>query len=201
MASRSAISRVLGAVCYGSAMTEVETERLLLRRWQDDDLERLVGLYADPRVAQYLSLDGRPWPRARSVAVFEHFVRQWQQQGFGPWAAIDRRSGRWLGEIGLNELADWPGPHKVEVGWELHPSVWGQGLATEGGRAAVRYGFEVVGLERIISAARADNLASRRVMEKCGLAFQDEFRYKGALAVCYVIDRADWEARQAATGP
>jgi RimJ/RimL family protein N-acetyltransferase len=182
-------------------MTEVETERLLLRRWQDDDLERLVGLYADPRVARYLSLDGRPWPRARSVAVFEHFVRQWQQQGFGPWAAIGRRSGRWLGEIGLNELADWPGPHKVEVGWELHPSVWGQGLATEGGRAAVRYGFEVVGLERIISAARADNLASRRVMEKCGLAFQDEFPYKGALAVWYVIDRADWQARQAATGP
>jgi RimJ/RimL family protein N-acetyltransferase len=182
-------------------MTEVETEGLLLRRWQDDDLERLVGLYADPRVARYLSLDGRPWPRARSVAVFEHFVRQWQQQGFGPWAAIDRPSGRWLGEIGLNELADWPGPHKVEVGWELHPSVWGQGLATEGGRAAVRHGFEVVGLERIISAARADNLASRRVMEKCGLAFQDEFPYKGALAVWYAIDRADWQARQAATGP
>ena len=72
-------------------------------------------------------------------------------------------------------------PDKVEVGWDLHPSVWGQGLATEGAQAALGYGFEVVGLERIISTARADNAASRRVMEKCGLAFKEEFTHKGAL--------------------
>jgi RimJ/RimL family protein N-acetyltransferase len=201
MLSRRDTHTVLGAVCYGPAMTEVETARLLLRRWQDDDLERLVALYGNPRVSRYLSVDGRPWPRERSVAVFEHFVRQWEQNGFGPWAAIDRRTGRWLGEIGLNELPDWPGPDKVEVGWELLPVVWGRGLATEGGHAALRHGFEVAGLERIISAARADNLASRRVMEKCGLAFQEEFPYKGALAVWCAIDRADWQARQAVTEP
>jgi RimJ/RimL family protein N-acetyltransferase len=86
----------------------------------------------------------------------------------------------------------------VEVGWDLHPSVWGQGLATEGARAALGYGFEAVGLERIISTARADNAASRRVMEKCGLAFQEEFTHKGALVAWYAIDRADWRARQAA---
>lgn len=58
-------------------MDEVKTARLLLRRWQDDDLERLVALYGDPRVSRFLSLDGRPWPRERSVAVFESFLRQW----------------------------------------------------------------------------------------------------------------------------
>jgi ribosomal-protein-alanine N-acetyltransferase len=179
-------------------MSEVETARLLLRRWQDDDLERLVALYGDPRVARFLSVDGRPWPRERSVGAFEHFVRQWQEYGFGPWAAIDRRTGGWLGQVGLNELPRWPGPDKVEVGWDLHPSVWGQGLATEGARAALGYGFEAVGLERIISTARADNAASRRVMEKCGLAFQEEFTHKGALVAWYAIDRADWQARQAA---
>ena len=112
-----------------------------------------------------------------------------------------RRPGRpWqpLGQIGLNELPRWPGPDWVEVGWDLHPSVWGQGLATEGARAALRYGFEVVGLERIISTARADNAASRRVMEKCGLAFQEEFTHKGALVAWYAIDRADWQASQTA---
>jgi ribosomal-protein-alanine N-acetyltransferase len=179
-------------------MGEVETDRLPLRRWQDDDLERLVALHGDPRVARFLSVDGRPWPRERSVGAFEHFVRQWQEDGFGPWAAIDRRTGGWLGQVGLNELPRWPGPDKVEVGWDLHPSVWGQGLATEGARAALGYGFEAVGLERIISTARADNAASRRVMEKCGLAFQEEFTHKGALVAWYAIDRADWRARQAA---
>jgi RimJ/RimL family protein N-acetyltransferase len=76
--------------------------------------------------------------------------------------------------------------------------VWGRGLATEGGRAAVRHGVEVVGLERIISAARADHAASRRVMEKCGLVFQEEFTHKGALVAWYAIDRADWQASEAA---
>jgi RimJ/RimL family protein N-acetyltransferase len=73
--------------------------------------------------------------------------------------------------------------------------VWGRGLATEGGRAAVRHGFEVVGLERIISVTRADHPASRRVMEKCGLAFQEQVVHQGGLVVWYAIDRADWQAR------
>jgi ribosomal-protein-alanine N-acetyltransferase len=179
-------------------MSEVETACLRLRRWQDDDLERLVALYADPRVARFLSVDGRPWPRERTVGAFQHFQRQWHERGFGPWAAIDRRTGRWLGQIGLNELPSWPGPDRVEVGWELDPSVWGRGLATEGGRAALTWGFEVVGLARIISVARADNAASRRVMAKCGLVFQEELAHKGALVVWYAIDRADRRASLAA---
>jgi RimJ/RimL family protein N-acetyltransferase len=83
-------------------------------------------------VARFLSVDGRPWTRERTVGVFEHFRRQWREHDFGPWAAIDKQTGRWLGQIGLNELPSWPGPYKVEVGWELDPSVWGRGLATEG---------------------------------------------------------------------
>ena len=180
-------------------MGEVETARLLLRRWQTGDLERLVALYADPRVSRYLSGDGHPWPRERGIAVFEHFMRQWEQQGFGPWAAVDKRTGRWLGEIGLNELVDWPGPHKVEVGWELHREFWGRGLATEGGRAGVRHGFEAVGLERIISATMATNAASRRVMEKCGLHFQGELAMAGTTVAWYAIDWADWQAEQVST--
>jgi RimJ/RimL family protein N-acetyltransferase len=108
-------------------MSKVETARLLLRGWQDDDLERLVAPYGDPRVARFLSVDGHPWPRERSAGVLEHVRRQWQQHGVGPWAAIDKRTGRWLGQIGLNELPRWPGPDKVEVGWDLHRSGWGQG--------------------------------------------------------------------------
>jgi hypothetical protein len=81
----------------------------------------------------------------------------------------DRQADRrWLGQTGLNELPSWPGPYKVEV----------------------------VGLERIISVARADNVASRRVMEKCGLVFQEEVTHRGALVVWYAIDRAGWQASQ-----
>jgi RimJ/RimL family protein N-acetyltransferase len=68
-------------------MREVETARLLLRRWEDDDLERLVALYADPQVARFLSVEGRPWPRERTVGVFQHHRRQWRTPaaGWGRW--------------------------------------------------------------------------------------------------------------------
>jgi [ribosomal protein S5]-alanine N-acetyltransferase len=133
--------------------------------------------------------------------LHERTLDQWDRNGFGTWAAIEKATRRWVGRIGLDELPDWPGPYKVEVGWELDPSVWGQGLATEGGRAALAYGFEVVGLERIISVARADNAASRRVMAKCGLIFQEERPHKGALVVWDALDRTDWQAGQAIDRP
>jgi len=104
-----------------------------------------------------------------------------------------------VGRIGLDELLDCPGPHKVEVGWELHREFWGRGLATEGGRAGVRHGFEAVGLERIISATMATNAAPRRVMEKCGLRFQGELAMAGTTVAWYAIDRADWQAGQVST--
>jgi RimJ/RimL family protein N-acetyltransferase len=65
----------------------------------------------------------------------------------------------------------------------------------------VRYGFETVGLERIISATMATNAASRRVMVKCGLRFREELRFRGADVAWYAIDRADWQATQAASTP
>jgi RimJ/RimL family protein N-acetyltransferase len=74
----------------------------------------------------------------------------------------------------------------------LHQEFWGRGLATEGGWAGLRYGFEVVGLERIISATMATNAASRRVLEKCGLRFQGELPMAGTVVAWYAIDRADW---------
>ena len=145
-------------------MTQIETARLLLRPWQPDDLAEFTRLLTDPEVTRCIVVS-TPFSPQDVAELSARTLEQWDRNGFGPWAAIEKATGRWVGRIGLNERPDWPGPHKVEVGWELHPSVWGQGLATEGGRAALRYGFEVVGLERIISAARADNAASRRVME------------------------------------
>jgi RimJ/RimL family protein N-acetyltransferase len=83
--------------------------------------------------------------------MLEHGLSQLREHGRGPWAAIDKASGAWRGEIGLNEIPEWPGEHQVEVGSELHPAWWGRGLAPEGGLAALRFGFQERRLERIIS--------------------------------------------------
>ena len=77
----------------------------------------------------------------------------------------------------------------MEVGWLLERSAWGRGLATEAALACVDHGLEQVGLERIISIARTDNLASRRVMEKAGLTHRGEAHRRGLDVVWYAIDR------------
>jgi RimJ/RimL family protein N-acetyltransferase len=182
------------AFCYGpAAMTEVETTRLLLRPWQPDDLAELTRLLTDPEVTRYIVVH-TPFSPQDVAELSQRTLEQWERNGFGPWAAIEKATGRWVGRIGLDELPDWPGPHKIEVGWELHREFWGRGLATEGGRAGVRHGFETVRLERIISATMATNAASRRVMEKCGLRFQGELAMAGTVVAWYAIDRTDWDA-------
>jgi RimJ/RimL family protein N-acetyltransferase len=169
----------------------IETPRLLLRPWCDDDLDEFARLCADPAVMQYIS--GRPLMRDEVGTLSAGRLRQWREIGFGPWAAIDKASGCWIGEIGLNTLADWPDAHKVEVGWLLRQSWWGRGLATEGALAGLRFGFMEQKLERIISVTVPANVASRRVMEKAGLTYQGTRLWRGTEVVWYAIDRTMYE--------
>jgi RimJ/RimL family protein N-acetyltransferase len=178
-------------------VTTIETPRLLLRPWQTDDLAELTRLLADPEVTRYLVLN-EAFTLHDLAEVSARTLEQWNHNGFGPWVAIEKATGRWVGRIGLNEIHDGPYSDKFEVGWELHQEFWGRGLATEGGRAAMRYGFEVVGLSRIMSASMATNVASRRVMDKCGLRFQGELHLPNTVMAWYAIDRAQWQANQTA---
>lgn len=165
---------------------EWRTARLLLVPWTPEYRAEWARILADPEVVRFIS-DGVPYSHEEAVRNSERSERLWKEHGFGPWAAIDRASGRWIGRLGLNLLEDWPGPDRWEVGWELDPPFWGLGLATEGGREAVRFGFEV-GLRRIISVTSADHLASRRVMEKVGLVLQEEVVFRDAPCVWYAVD-------------
>lgn len=172
-------------------MTTVETEHLLLRPWVEEDRLELERLMADPAVR-----GERKFPPERIARAAEYTLRQWRVNGFGPWAAIEKASGRWIGRIGLDELDDWPGIDKIEVGFELHAAWWGRGLATEGAVAALRFGFERHGLERIISVTAAAHAAARRVMEKAGLTYQGTRYWMNPEipVVWYAIDRAAWKA-------
>ena len=87
------------------------------------------------------------------------------------------------------------GEHKTEVGWRVDRAWWNRGLATEGARASLGYGFEVLELERIISFTVPENAASRRVVQKCGFVLQQgETRWRGLNHVWYALDRRYWEA-------
>jgi RimJ/RimL family protein N-acetyltransferase len=146
---------------------------------------------SDPAV-----VGGRNMPPARLRTLGERTLRQWRVNGFGPWAALEKATGAWIGRLGLDELADWPGDDKVEVGFELHRAWWGRGLATEGARAALAFGFREHGLARIISVTAAGHTAARRVMEKTGLTYQGTRTWMNpdVPIVWYAIEREAWTA-------
>lgn len=172
----------------GSSVGAIETERLLLVPWSDEYVDDFAALCADAEAMHFIS-GGRPLPRENVEVILGRTRAMWEEYGFGPWAAIERQTGRWAGRVGLNLLADWPGDDKWEVGFEFAREFWGRGLATEGARRAIRFGWEETPLDRIISVTRSDHLASRRVIEKCGLTFQAEIPYRSTTVVWYAIDR------------
>ena len=172
-------------------MTGIETDRLLLRRWREADLDPYTRICADPEVMRYM---GGPRTRGRCEEQIAWFLQHWEERGFGHWAVEEKATGAFIGRIGLLYHDDWPeGEHKTEVGWLLDRSFWGRGLATEGARVSLRYGFEQLGLERIISIIRPTNLPSRRVAEKAKLSLRGETRWRGVDVVWYAIDRPDRE--------
>lgn len=172
--------------------TEIETSRLLLRPLTEQDEINFVKLFADPRVTRYITLTEEPMPREWAVQALQRNLAAWGTYGYGPWSAIHKETGRWMGKIDLIVHEDWPGGDKTEVGWELDPAFWGQGLATEGGQAAVRHGFTELELSRIISVTTPTNVASMRVMEKCGLMYQGRIHWRDVDCVWYAIDRTEW---------
>ncbi len=186
-------------------MILLETERLRLRRFVPDDVDRLVELDADPAVMRYITY-GVPTPRA----TYEQVILPRWLAGYeatpllGYWAAEDRAEGRFFGWFHLRP--DRIDAGEQELGYRLRREAWGRGLATEGGSALVEHGFGRVGADKISARTLAGNIASQRVMQKCGLVFEREFVYaedviagRSALeraAVKYSVTRAAWRARK-----
>ena len=146
----------------------METERLVLRRWSTDDVDALAAVFAEPAFWHFPFRRG--FTRDETEQFVERQLEHWATHGFGMWAVELKADGRLAGYTGL-AIPTWL-PQvlpAVEVGWRLHPDHWGRGLATEGGAASLLYGFEKLGLDRIIAIAMPDNVASLRVMAKLGM--------------------------------
>jgi RimJ/RimL family protein N-acetyltransferase len=151
----------------------LETERLLLRHLAASDLDDLVALDSDPEVMRNLT-DGQPTPRAVMRERLPRILAYAEKDpNTGFFAAILKSSGSFIGWFHLRPCP-LP-PHDMELGYRLMRSVWGQGYATEGGRALLDQAFGKMGLERVIARTLKANLASRRVMEKLGMRYESTF--------------------------
>jgi len=181
----------------------IETGRLLLREWKQSDREPFAAMNADPRVMQFMPTI---LTHEESAAVSERIEAHFREHGFGLFAAELRETGAFIGYIGISV----PSFHAkftpcVEIGWRLAAEHWGRGLATEGARAVLRYGFETLGLEEVVSFTVPANLASRRVMEKIGMRRNEaeDFEHPGLPEghplrkhVLYRLERSEFENRK-----
>ncbi|GAB3812505.1 GNAT family N-acetyltransferase [Kribbella italica] len=152
-------------------MTELRTERLLLRQWTEADKEPFAALNADPAVMEHFPA---MLTREQSDEMVDRTARAVVERGFGWWAVEVLETGRFIGFTGLS-VASFEAPFTpaVEIGWRLSKDAWGNGYATEGARAALAYGFGPLGLDEIVSFTATTNLPSQRVMQRIGMTHDE----------------------------
>jgi RimJ/RimL family protein N-acetyltransferase len=187
----------------------LRTPRLSIREFTEDDVDNLFDLNSDPEVMRYL---GRPTTRPvlRDEIIPFHLDAYKRLGRLGTWAAESATNGEFLGWFHFR-----PGPSgdttNIDLGYRLASSTWNKGYATEGSRALITMGFTTLGVQRVFAHTMTANAASRRVMEKCGLALVHTTPYEGPDAdiiegaergeVEYALTKAEWRPPSGPAAP
>lgn len=184
--------------------TFLETERLRLRPFTEEDAESLLSLDGDPEVMRFIN-GGRPTSaedlRTRALPRLLHDYPCWGRRGY--WAAEERSSGVFLGWFEFRPLAE-ESAAEVELGYRLATAAWGRGFATEGASTLVDRGFTEWGVARVTAHTMVVNARSRRVMEKVGLRlvrhstedWPESIPGSEHGDVEYALTREEWAARR-----
>ena len=164
----------------------LETLRLSMRNFTLDDFDDLYALNSDPRVMKFIA-DGKPSTRDEVARALRRFVRYpTLYPDLGIWHTSRRDTGAFIGFFALNYAGK---STDIEIGYRLLRNAWGQGFATEGATALAHYGFDDLGLHRIIGVTLPGNKASQRVLVKAGLADQGWGRYYDRRLRLFALER------------
>lgn len=145
----------------------IETERLILRTWKQEDADSYYLINQDPKVIEFLQ---GPLTMEQVYDYITAANNHWDKHGYTLWATELKATGEFMGFMGLNYI-DWEAHFTpaIEIGWRLGSQYWGKGYATEGAKASLEYGFEQCGLKEIVSLSVPANVRSIHVMEKIGM--------------------------------
>jgi len=167
-------------------VTTLETQRLLLRQFRDDDLDEYAAICADPEVMRFLG--GAALDRAESWRRIATMLGHWQLRGYGMFALEEKQSGRLLGRTGFNDPEGWPG---FEIAWTLGREHWGRGFASEAARTVLAHAFAGLDRDRVISLIDPANRNSIRVAERIGERREGSVELLGSRLSVYAIRRSD----------
>ena len=173
----------------------VETDRILMRELVRADADAFFEMDADPEVHTYLGK--HPITSKKEALDMINFIRQqYLDYGIGRWAIVDKKSNEFVGWGGMKLRTDTTNDHTgyYEVGYRLLRKHWGKGYATESAKASLKYAFEVLHLDKVYAMAHADNIASRKALQKSGLTITNHFEYEGMPCDWFEISKLDWEA-------
>lgn len=162
-----------------------KTQRLIFRELTPSDAEGIYELDSNPEVHRYLG--NNPVTSMKQChAVIEHVTKQYEKNGIGRWAVILKETGEFIGWAGLKLESNVNGHEQFyDLGYRFIQKHWGKGYASEVAQAWVDYGFNVMKLEKINATVNADNLASKKVLEKVGLRFVEAFDEDGVPTLWY----------------
>ena len=162
----------------------IETERLILRELRQEDFPVYEKLAADMDVMRYLG--GKTMNQVEAWRHMAFMVGHWQLRGYGYFALVEKATGDFIGRCGFTNPTGWPG---FELGWTIAPWKQRQGFAFEAAERLLRYAFEDLDKDHVISLIHRDNAPSRRVAEKLGEKVEGETEVLGMPVLIYGIDR------------
>ncbi len=169
---------------------ELQTPRLVLRSFRVDDVDAMAQLFANPDFMRF-SLGVFTEPK-QTVAFIEK-VTGWDRAGIpSQFAVIPCGENAIVGYCGFYHHAEVPG--EIEIGYRLHPDYWNRGLITEAARAVRDHGFRDRKLSRVISLIHPENIPSRRVAEKNGMAVEKQITFRGFPTLVYAMAFDEWLA-------
>ena len=153
-------------------MIKYQTERLILRNWQDSDTEAYIALNQDPEVLRYFP---RLYSKDESIADIVEYKQLLIERGYTIYACELKACGAFIGFVGLYPRDDMPFSPCVEIGWRLAKKYWGYGYAPEAAIKCLEIGFNECNLHEIVSFTPTINTPSERVMQKIGMLHHDNF--------------------------
>lgn len=175
----------------------LETERLILKKFQDTDVENIFKLDSNIEVHKYLG-NNPIKTHKQAEYIISFFKKQYQENNIGRFAAFEKDSSNFIGWSGLklnkgNKESLNGFTNFIDIGYRFLPSFWGKGYATESAIACLNFGFKEMNYDIIYGAAETANIGSNKILQKIGLKYVNDFKVENIDAKWYELKKTDYD--------